>query len=352
MFAERDRIEIEADRAVVIFRHKPIDAGLAPGAIDQRVIADYKNHFPRIDEFIEFLVMSRFSADRKTSYLWIKAESDWGKGFLIGILKSMGLVVELSMTEIEIIFEGKPVGRSMKDFKRAIAVVIDEFKTVKSELKQLQSTILINPKFLLTIEVEIYAKLFFSVENVGSLVGDSGIEDQFCNRINVYEESGSLVTRSVYKKVGKDEYFRHVKAYVAGALNEQIEVMQQMGRSAACLVADQWLTEFIKHNSIANLGGRLSQNLPHIADEFRTWLDGTSWGSIVSTKAGKVLKTPIRKWNEFVEATVSDSEKVCMKRKSEEVFRLLSLDEKTNGLYWDDQGNRVRGLLLKPDAGA
>ena len=55
------------------------------------------------------------------------------------IVKSTRIsIVEMSTKEVEEIFEAKSVGKSMKEFKRCFAIFFDEFKAVKSEIKQLQ----------------------------------------------------------------------------------------------------------------------------------------------------------------------------------------------------------------------
>ena len=65
---------------------------------------------------------------------------------------------------------GAPVGLSADNFKRAIVLWVDEFKSVKSELKQLQNEIELSPKNQVRQSVAIYTKLFTSAESVASLV--------------------------------------------------------------------------------------------------------------------------------------------------------------------------------------
>lgn len=122
MFATESRLELLEDKARIVLTHRPFDFDGTP---DDKVVEDYKEHFPRFDEFLTFLVMSRFALDRKKAYLWLLADSDWGKGFLVnGILKELNARVETSVREIEAMFEGKPVGRSPEEFKRAFALVV------------------------------------------------------------------------------------------------------------------------------------------------------------------------------------------------------------------------------------
>src|SRR5699024_5419069 len=61
MFAERSIIEVPEGKARFVLPHRPF---ARQGWYDQEVIDDYKAHFPLLDEFIRFLVMSRFAKDR------------------------------------------------------------------------------------------------------------------------------------------------------------------------------------------------------------------------------------------------------------------------------------------------
>ena len=70
------------------------------------------------------MVAARFSQDRKKAFLWLKAPSDWGKGILMDALADLGLVVYISVKEVERMFDGNPVGKSMQDFKRAFVLFV------------------------------------------------------------------------------------------------------------------------------------------------------------------------------------------------------------------------------------
>ncbi|WP_019896259.1 hypothetical protein [Hydrogenovibrio halophilus] len=224
-------VKIMDEKARVVYPHIPFEKPLPQ--YDNAVIEDYKQHFKRLDEFLELVVMARFARDRKKAYLWMLAHSDWGKGFLLGVFKQMGLVVDLSIKEIESIFEGKPVGRSMQDFKRAFILAVDEFKAVKSEIKQLQSEISLAPKNQLSQSVEVFLKLFLSAESVASLVGEYGVEDQFANRFSIFDEKGTLEDRPMFHQVGKAAYFDNVQTYVASVLNNRIDEMVNKGKQQA-----------------------------------------------------------------------------------------------------------------------
>ena len=60
----------------------------------------------------------------------------------------------------------------MSNFKRAFILAVDEFKSARSELKQLQSEISLSPKNQLSQSVEVFAKLFLSAEEVPSFASE------------------------------------------------------------------------------------------------------------------------------------------------------------------------------------
>ncbi|MET4576755.1 CHC2 zinc finger domain-containing protein [Ottowia thiooxydans] len=333
MFAEHASMSLIEDKARIALTHKPFEV---PGGYEQAIIADYKQHFTRFEEFLEFLVMSRFARDRKKCYLWILADSDWGKGFLLGVLKELGLVVETSMKEIEAMFEGKPVGRTPEEFKRAFALVVDEFKTVKSELKQLQSEITLSPKNKLVSSVEIFAKIFLSAESVGSLVTSHGIEDQFANRMSIFKETGSLDLRPMFNDVGKPRYFNSVLAYTAATLNRMVAKMQAMGKLEAQTSAERWVNGFIRRHGLDTLYERFSDSLPQMAADALPWLyrqqnylvqDGCGPETrYYLTSAKKVL-------DDYISMHFDPSEAPGYRKKKDEILKLISADGRGVGSH-------------------
>jgi hypothetical protein len=263
MFAGTGYIKLLDESARIVFPHKPFEVG----EINSAVIDDYKRHFPNLDDVLSMVVASRFASDRKNAYLWMHCDSDWGKGFFTAALGALGCVVDLSVTEIEKIFSGSPVGRTMADFKRAFVISVDEFKNVKSEVKQLQNTMTLSPKNQLSVSVEIFTKLFTSAESVSSLAGELGIEDQFANRFTLIRGKGSLNDREVYQSIGKHNYFDSVKNYVATKLNAFVSEYIALGRSNAPVKADQNLAAFFEEHRIDKAYERFSDSLPNLAAE-------------------------------------------------------------------------------------
>lgn len=269
MFADEPRFEVLDEKAQAVFCHKSFEAKL--GACDQAILADYKEHFPFLDETLVFIAASRFARDRKRCYLWLQADSDWGKGFFLGAFQTMGAVVDVSVKEIEAMFEGKPVGRSMTDFKRAMILAVDEFKSARSELKQLQSEISISPKNQLTQSVEVFTKLFMSAEDVPSFAGEEGIEPQFANRFSYMRFYGSLTERVLYQ-ADSPKYADNVQTYIANFMNEEIARYVELGRDAAEQDASNEIDAFWTKHGIGNTFQSFGDALPEQARRFIGWL--------------------------------------------------------------------------------
>lgn len=361
MFSHSRSVELQEKSAVFTLTHRPIVVrdDLATADYNRAVVNDYKLHFPEFDEFLQFLVMSRFSPDRKKAYLWLHAPSDWGKGFLKSILRNMGLSTELSVTEVESIFEGKPAGREPDDFKRSFCLIFDEFKMVKSELKQLENTIILTPKFKMASEVEVFAKLFLSAENVSSLVGASGIEDQLANRFSCIVGKGVLHNRPLFNTLGSGEYLRHVTGYAQSRINLLVELMQQRGLMRAEKAAEVFINEFHAKHSIDKLGQRLSESLVEIADEFLESLycdyklsAVPSQFLFLNSTGGLCLRNGGKPLSDWLFVNKDPNELATLKHKTQDILVLISQDGtgKPRPVHNPQKGTSQRAMLLKPSA--
>ena len=243
---------------------------------NQTVIDDFKTHFPQFDEFLDLLVAGRFADDRKNAYLWIQAVSDFGKGLLNGALSNHGLVVSMTAKETEAIFEGKPSSRQASDFFRAWVLSFNEFKSVKSELKELESEIQLSPKNQMVQIAEIYTKVFYSADGVASMTGEHGVESQFANRFSYWKLHGEITKRPLFKEIGKGAYRRSLEAYIGQYLNEAVEKMRGLGFEGASKQAGEYLDSFHSKHGIANTFGDTKDNIQSIADEFKQWCIDTN----------------------------------------------------------------------------
>jgi len=343
MFGKFSRLELLEEKARIVLTHKPFPVFDQPEGY-ARIIADYKEHFTRFDDFLNFIVMARFALDRKKAYLWVLAESDWGKGFLTGVLAKLGVCVETSMKEVEAMLEGRPVGRSAEDFKRAFVLLIDEFKTVKSELKQLQSQITLSPKNQLSCTVEIFAKVFTSAESVGSLVTENGVEDQFANRMSIFQEVGDITKRPVFQEVGNSRYFRAVLAYAACSLNSGIGAMQRLGREEAEAHAEACLNGFIKLHGLDTVYERFSDSLPALAAEIVEYFtdgDGSMSSLIINDHGAVYLRSPAKAVDDYLVDHYDLSQITAFRRKKDELIKLMSADGKGSIAH------RINGKTVK-----
>lgn len=346
MFADRSRLEIRADVVRIVLTHKTL---VAPGKPDPAIVKDYRQHFPLIDAALEYIVAARFALDRKKAYLWLWASSDWGKGFLLGIMRDLGLVVEMSVKEIEATFEGKAVGRRPEDFKRAMILAVDEFKAVKSELKQLQSEIQLAPKYQLTSRVEIFTKLFLSAESVGSLVGERGVEDQFANRMSMLTGTGTLNDRPAYGDQGR--YFRAIKKFVADEMNRLIAEYRALGREGAERRADAYLNAFIAQHGLGKHFTRLSEEVPNVAEEAVAWAReggaGAPGGVTLQYEGTQCyLLFAGRALDDFLAAKFTRAEVGTLSRRRMEIMEAMSADWRGNASH-RVSGRQVKCIKLK-----
>ena len=130
MFATNEVFVLREHYAQIVLPHIPWKTG----PIEMGFIEDFRAHWPDVDQVLKFIIDARFAGDRKKAYLWWQADSDFGKGLFTGLLKDLGVVVETSTKEIEKVMEGQPVGLSADNFKLAIVLLVDEFKSVKLSL--------------------------------------------------------------------------------------------------------------------------------------------------------------------------------------------------------------------------
>jgi hypothetical protein len=211
---------------------------------DPKIVADYMEHFPQLHDVLDVMLAARFGADRKKAYMWMKAQSDWGKSFLFsGVLAHMGITTFMKEKELKLAMSGSPSGLNADDFSKSWLTVFEEFKGAVSELKDITHTLTLAPKGAARVEVDLYSKIFLSAENVNSLIGDGGAEVQFANRFMMMELSGSLVKRPVYCD-DQQKYLDVIRSYVYQYFLEGIKVYIEMGREKASIHANEVLTKF------------------------------------------------------------------------------------------------------------
>lgn len=345
MFAKRPRAEWHPDKVTIVYTWK--DLPVLTFNENDEVVNDYRQHFPELDDMLQFIVASRFASNRKHFYTWLQCPSDWGKGFFTGILKKLGLLVELSVSECEKAFEGAPLGRDATEFTRSLIVLFDEFKVVKSELKQLENEIPITPKNQLRQMVEVFTKLFTSAEGVESLAGENGVEDQFANRFSYIDGKGQINQRAMFQQLGGSVYADAVTAYVAKRVNTLISEFVQMGEKEATIYADNHGREFHERRNIDQKFERVSSNIPSMVIDFRDWLienhqprAGVT-SCLLYADGYYYLKTPSKVVGDWIDETASRSERFTLMKKKNDI--LIALSDDGRGV----QSHRINGKVVR-----
>lgn len=269
MFATESSVLLHDGQATITYPH----GAFPTGPIDSVVVADYKQHWAMFDEFLDLVVAARFARSRKKAFLWIMTQSDWGKSFLLSLFSNLGLVIEMSTQEVERAFSGQPIGQTVRNFKRAWIMAVEEFKSVKSELKQLEQKMLFSPKGLPTVTAPLYLKLFLSAERVESLASDeSGVEDQFANRFSILEpEGGRLSERPLFQQ-GRGRYIDSLTNYVADYLNRKVSEYRALGEIGASNRGDSIVEAFHQAHGAGQKFERLSTKIPQLAEQFQEWI--------------------------------------------------------------------------------
>jgi len=320
-FATSESIEVVDNIAKLTFKHRP----LTEGPIDDALIADFKKHFPELDDVLDLMVAARFANDRKQAHLWVQATSNWGKSFFLGCLAHHGLVVETSVSELSRVFDGGPVGKTMADFMRSWVLAVDEFKGITREVKQISDSLPFSPKGQPTIRAPLFLKMFMSAEDVPSLANpDTGIEDQFANRFTHLKLDGRLDDREMFTS-DKGRYRTSLINYIAVTVNKLVNEYVALGRADAGSCGDAVITEFYDMNRLDKEFVRLDENLEDLVREF------TSWVTAAHDRAFA-----------FSEHNVKAS------RTDEAVYQLVDRDRET-GLYYVRSPNKVFDLWLESE---
>ena len=328
MFAEHGQMKLGRHKVDVIYKWHPLRAG--GDKINNELVDDFKQHFPEFDDVIELMVNSRFAKDRKKAYLWLHCDSDWGKSFLISVLNDLDLSIEMSPQEAEAMIESKPVAKTELDFVESFVTVFEEFKSVKSGLKQLESSISFSPKNASEITVQLYLKLFLSANDVPSLAGSRGVEDQFSNRFSLIRGKGRLNDRKLFSE-HQGEYFTSVRNYVALYVNNRVAEMQDMGKYDSVTIATNGINEFHSKYNIGSSRGKISDNINEVVEEFRATairhVNSIEYGAFKNAVkiSGEhiVLLKPTRVISDWIDTEFDKSEQMTWKKLKSDMKDLI-----------------------------
>lgn len=335
MFAERSIMELDQDFVNIVYRHAPLEVSSSiHSKVDPRVVPDYLQHFPRLPEILKFIAAARFARDRKKAYLWVHAPSDWGKGLFMGALEALGCAVEVSMTDIERMLEGSPTGHSPESFKRKFVLSLNEVKAIKREVKEIERTIRMSPKFQMATSVDVYAKILWSADNIPSLVGEEGVEDQLANRISVFkEEGGPIDARPLVREIGTAAYLDNMAYYIRDELNAMLNAYIAMGRVESEKAAQQYLNEFHGQYNVGRMYGTLSDAIPRMAEQIIADIKATPMNDLYAAGIHNAygtdewyLSKPKKFVGDWIYNTYSRAELATHAPRVDDLVRLISAD--------------------------
>jgi len=238
------------------------------GVPEKAIVNDYLKHNPFLMDILNMIMAQRYGANKKSSYLWLKADSNWGKTFLFeGILKGLGYT--MTESEIKKALKGDASGLEVNKVSKVSLIFVDEFKSAVTELKNIASEMSITEKFKCKTIVPVFLKVFASAEEVQSLNGSIGMEEQFANRFLYIEAKGSLLDRQMYM-IDKGNYVKNVRLFALQQLHKLKDMYDGRGRVGATKLADEIYTELIEKYNIKNKADKVKEVLPK---KFREWLN-------------------------------------------------------------------------------
>jgi hypothetical protein len=329
MFADKPRMKWSPEKVTAVMVWDKLVVPTSEPCPE--VVADYKQHFPMVGDLLDQIVASRFASNRKNFYTWLQCDSDWGKGLFTGVLAELGILTELSVKECEKAFDGDPLARDASEFTRAFILLFDEFKNVKSELKQLEDKLPISPKNQLRQTVQLFTKLFTSADSVESLAGDNGVEDQFANRFSYAKGTGSIKKRELFNSIGRSVYARHLKNWLGKEINRRVCEYIELGKNGATSKADDFGDDFHERNGIDQQFDRLSKSVPRIAENFKKWCITNHAGGfdpqcIKGDDGVYYLKSSGKLFGDWAAETLSRSELPTVSKNKSKILEALCID--------------------------
>jgi len=242
LFAEKQSIDLNTITGVVtVTTNKLHIKEVSKKGIDEKeyreIVRDYKSHFTYFDNLLKLIIDMRFAKDKKASFLHLRVKSDWGKSFMSGILKNLGIAIEVDYHNL--------MNKSTNDIhplqiRNSFVMVLDEFNNFSQEMKKLSHSITLAPKFGMAETVELYLKILMSAEKSPSFTG--GVDDQIVNRVMVFDipddEAKQLTDRPLYKQFGNAKYMKALEYYSYLSFKQHIDNYMAMPELEAYRHAD------------------------------------------------------------------------------------------------------------------
>lgn len=293
------------------------------GPVRKELLEIYKSHFPLLDEFLDYLTAARFASDRKNAYLYMQMVTDWGKGFLTSALKRLGLMMDIAGEDLEKLTSGGTCAYTEKDFIYAWAVLVNEVTRFTPSMRKLESEIKLNPKYLLSVSVPVYAKIFTGADMMRGLgTANGGVEAQLANRFSYWSLPGKITELDDFSGI-KAAMSECLSNYAARFLNKRVAELQALGREEARRWADKSMADFHSKYRISNAFGSLDDQFAEIYEDFKRWverryqsgkdsdLDVVSYSKRVDKKTGEaeswlLLRAPQSAFETFARSRHAD----------------------------------------------
>lgn len=341
MFTDSAHMNIKSSEVIESLKYEPIV--IENEMYDDEIVKAYEAHFPDLYDVLDMIIASRFASSRKKCYLWINAESDWGKDLFRVCLGERAM--EMSVAQIGKAIKGETVSVHIDDIVGTFALCVNEFSHINGELKQIEDKIIIAPKYLNQSTIPTYAKLFFSADDVDSLVGEYGVESQFANRFSMLSYTGSIGDMEVFKRAGQYIFTNTLKTHVANYINTNVDEYIKKGVKDASVEADKVVSDFHKAHSISNKTGDFESNIASLAATVAKVIETTSNDDFNAIHDGEtVYLRPKGIIQDILYQLGGKSEVVKLSQQWKKIAELIS-KEGVKGYKID--GKTVKGFKLK-----
>lgn len=224
--------------------------------IQEEVVEAYKKFFPNFDEILDWIVACRFTYDRRSSFLHIRANAGFGKSFFKNIFDYVNLVTECRYEDFK-----SPSSLEAGNFKDKLLLVIDEFTIFKKDFKNITNTMMLDAKFQLRQETEIFAKIFLSAEKSNSFEG--GADSQIQDRVNVLDITNDKL-EDIFKNSGYSSsiFMENIGLYTYDKIINLFDEYRLMGEADSSLKAQEILRSFHEKYKMKN------ENLDDVIHDF------------------------------------------------------------------------------------
>jgi len=257
-FASKKQIKINKEKKEIviidnkIYINKPKKLISYTKEEQEEIMKDYIEHFQnKLNDFLDFIVYTRFTQNRKKSFLNLNAKSNWGKGFLMGIFAEKDFLDTAAIVDTNDLKEDRAVGLQPQQIQNSLVLFLDEFKKFSNHLFKITHSINIEPKFSFKQNVELFAKIMLNADKSESF--NYLVDEQIANRVIIIEikNNKKLDDRPLYLK-NTLKYKQVVADFIYNYITEKINSLIKMGREKATLKAEEELRKIYNKYSIKN----------------------------------------------------------------------------------------------------